>query len=313
MADVNPSSPNSPPSGSSSTLTTIQTVVAIVVTLMSGAAAYQSSNVKEAVALQSQKQNKKLEEIKTQIAKSADGRESRKVNNDITLKIFEELKDVYKTPDQSSDLQLNRLQFVGALVLGIPDEAIRNTLIDAIRRAITNLEEDSTNAAVSSKAKAVRKRFDDAVFRAEESDVSTLVPKDPEASRDMVAKSDVNDPKWSNYDFDLFWCEKAANPDEAKQIANVAAMIKGLDPQASGRWRVRMLPAGTNVRSGYQVEGYRIHVSSDDEQKIADVLKGVLAKQRIPADGQQFEIKKVGFATSSYISLFFCPGARNGW
>ena len=301
MAD--PSSPNSPPSGSSSTLTTIQAVVAIAVTAMSGTAAYQSSNVKDAVALQSQEQNAKLEELKTQIAKSADDRESRKVNNDITLKIFEELKDVYRTKDQSSDLQLNRLQFVGALVLGIPDDAIRKPLLDAIQRAIASLE------ALNPKAKAVRKQLDDAVFRAEQSDVRTLVPKDPGASRDVVAKSDVKDPKWSNYDFDLFWCENAADPDAAdaaKQIANVAATIKSLDPQASGRWRVRMLPADVNARSGYQVEGFRIHVGSDDEQKIAEVLKGVLAEQRIPADGQ-FEIKRVASPTPWYISLFFCP------
>ena len=93
---------------------------------MSGAAAYQSSNVKDAVALQSQEQNKKLEELKTQIAKSADDRESRKVNTDITLQIFEALNYVYRTKDQSSDF-LDRLVFVGALVSGIPDEAIRRS------------------------------------------------------------------------------------------------------------------------------------------------------------------------------------------
>jgi hypothetical protein len=293
---------------SGSALATGQALVALVVATMSGYAAYQSSVVKDTVALQ----NTTLEQLKIEISKSAEDRESRKLNNEITLKIFEEVKDVYKTPDQTTDLLLNRLLSVSALIEAVPDTTVRSSLAAAVKAAVDNLSATlkQPSAEISSKAEAVKQQVDVAVFRAEQSDVRNAPLQNPGVTKAVAASSNVENPKWGNYDLDLFWCERGVNPEGAKQSADFVASLKQLDPNASGRWRVRKLPVAVNERPGYQVDGYKIVVTADDEEKIAEVLRAILKERHIPADAE-FDIKRVQASSPWYISLFFCPGARS--
>ena len=92
-------------SSGTSSLSYIEKLVGIAIALMSGWVAFQSAQVKDSVDLQAAA----LDNIKLEIARNADDRETRKLNHEITIKIFEEVSDIYKTPNQSPDQILNRV------------------------------------------------------------------------------------------------------------------------------------------------------------------------------------------------------------
>ena len=290
-----------------STLSTVEKLVGILIAAFTGWAAYQSSGVKDHIALQSAA----LENLKTEIAKNADDRETRKLNHEITIKIFEEVKDIYKTPNQSVDQILNRLLAVSALVEAVPDRDVRTSLAAAVTAAADNVQTSLAKPTeeIRKKAEAVKSRVEVTVFRADQNDSGSVQPKDHQSLRAAASESKINAPKWSNYDFDFFWCEKADSPDAAKRAAELAAGLRQLDPSAAGRWRVRKLPVEINEKPGYRVDGYKMHVTSDDEQTIATVLQGVLKQQGIPSSDTAFDIKRIQFSTPWYISVFFCPSA----
>lgn len=110
---------------------------------------------------------------------------------------------------------------------------------------------------------------------------------------------------WGSYDFDIFWCETSPG---AEQAANAVAALKGVDPLASGRWRVRMLSAETNRRSGYRISGYLIRASTDEEEPLANALKNeIAARGTAGANSRQFSVERVPYASPYYISTFVCP------
>lgn len=285
-------------------LSMVEKGIGITITLLSGWAAFQSSIVKDNVALQ----GAAFDRLKTEIAKSAEDRETRKLNHDITIKIFEEVKDIYKTPNQSQDQILNRLLAVSALVEAIPQRDVRTALAGAVKAAVDNVTVTATkpSAEIKAKTEAVKSQIDLTVFRADEEDVSTS-PKNHQVLASAAKASTLAEPKWSNYDFDFFWCETSSNNEAAKQAAQFAAKLKLLDPSASGRWRVRKLPINVNQKPGYRIEGNKIHVTTDDERKIANVLKSILKQQAIPSADADIEIKTINYSSPWYLSVFFCP------
>lgn len=291
-----------------SSLSTVEKIIGIAITVVTGWTAYQSGVVKDNVAIQAVA----LDRLKTEIARSADDRESRKLNHEITIKIFEEVKDIYKTPNQSPDQLLNRLLAVAALVEAIPQSDVRTALAAAVKAAVDNVSATFANPseAIRLKTEVVKSKVDVTVFRADQNDVASVAPKDHQSLRSAADASRIGAPKWSNYDFDFFWCESASNPDAQKRAAELASGLKQLDPSATGRWRVRKLPAEINEKPGYRIDGYKMHVTSDDEQKIATVLAGLLKQQSIPAPGADFEIRRIQYATPWYLSVFFCPDTR---
>jgi len=287
-------------------LSTLEKVIGIAMMLLSGLAAFQSSLVKDSVTIQ----GAILEGVQAEIAKNADDRESRKLNHEITIKIFEEVKDIYKSPNQSPDQLLNRLLAVSALVEAIPQSEVRTSLAAAVKAAVDNVTAtvDKPTEQIKLKSEAVKSKIDLTVFRADQNDISSS-PKIHQSLASDAETSTAESPKWSNYDFDFFWCENASNPEATKRAAEFAAALKQLDPQASGRWRIRKLPFEINKGPGYRVEGYKIHVTSDDEQKLANVLKRILKQQAIPSADVNFDIKRIQYSTPWYISIFFCPSA----
>lgn len=289
---------------SRSSLSTLEKCIGLAITALSGWAAFQSSIVQNNVA----KQGIALESLKIEISRNADDRETRKLNHDITIKIFEEVKDIYKTSNQSPDQVLNRLLAVSALVEAVPQSEVRTSLAAAVKAAVDNVAVSSGKASEELKAKTevVKNLIDLTVFRADQNDVSSTL-KDQQSLVIAAASTTVTVPKWSNYDFDFFWCDNTSNSEMAKRAADAAMTLKELDPAASGRWRVRKLPKEVNARPGYGVEGFKIHVTSDDEQKIANVLKEVLKQRAIPFANADFEIKRIKDSTPWYISVFFCP------
>ena len=294
-------------SAGSSSLSYIEKLVGIAIALMSGWVAFQSAQVKDSVELQAAA----LDSIKLEIARNADDRETRKLNHDITIKIFEEVSDIYKTPNQTPDQILNRLLAVSALVEAIPQSDVRTSLAAAVKAAADNVSATVVNPseAVRMKTEAVKNKVDNTLFRADQNDIVANTGKDRQALEKAAKDSVVDAPKWSNYDFDFFWCESANGSDAAKRLAETAAAVKQLDPNASGRWRVRKLPIEINAKPDYRVSGFKMHVTSDDEQKIAEVLQGVFTEQGIPSNTEKFEIRRISYTTPWYISVFFCPAS----
>jgi len=295
---------NAENSPSPSALSKIEKIIGIVIALLTGWAAFQSTIVKDRLAVQ----GAAIDTIKAEIARSADDRETRRLNHEITIKIFEEVKDIYKTANQSPDQILNRLLAVSALVEAIPQSDVRTSLAAAVKAAADNVTATFNNpsAEILLKTEAVKSKVDVTVFRADQNDAATTT-KNRQSQITASNISKIEEPKWANYDFDFFWCDQGNTADTAKKAAESAATLKQLDPAASGRWRVRKLPSAINEKPGYRVQGYTIHVTSDDEKKIAEVLQGLLKEHGIPSMESDFEIKRVQSATPWYLSVFFCP------
>lgn len=116
---------------------------------------------------------------------------------------------------------------------------------------------------------------------------------------------------WSNYGFDIFYCEGDPQAEaSAVQSANAIASLKGLDPKATGRWRVRPLSVERNATRGFGISGTVIRPSSDDEVTLARQLQSIIKQRRTIDDASDsVVIKQIEYPTPSYISVFVCPAA----
>lgn len=117
---------------------------------------------------------------------------------------------------------------------------------------------------------------------------------------------------WSNYDFDIFYCE--GSPEQqasALQSANAIAALKGLDPGASGRWRVRPLSAARNSTPGFGISGILIRPSAKDEVTLAQQMLTIIKQRRtLDTASDSVRIQSISYPTPYYLSVFVCPPAR---
>lgn len=287
-----------------SALSTLEKGIGILITAFTGWAAIQSSLVKS-----------DLEALNKEIASNADQRETRKLNHEINFKIYEEIKDVYRTPNLTPDQVIARLTAIMALVEPNPQSEVRSVLTAAIKSALDNVNITSGQPSeeLLKKTEAAKDKIDMILFKADEAESSDTRPKDSQRLQAAAKSASADKPKWANYDFDFFWCEKGENPDANKRAAVEASkLLQSLDPNADGRWRVRMLPAAINAKPGYRIDGYRINVSSDDEAKIATVMDAIFKHNAMPSPDINFEIRRINYPTPWYLSVFFCPGGLAG-
>lgn len=132
------------------------------------------------------------------------------------------------------------------------------------------------SAAAASNASALLSRLD--VLQTAAASVA------PVASRRLAS--------WSNYDFDVFWCEASANADKNFRLATRIAGLKSLDPDASGRWRVRSLPVD-RAQQLAQGREFVIHVegvTDARERAFAESLVEAMRGERLLERDDQFEI-----------------------
>ncbi len=290
------------PAHGGSALTRIEKLVGILIAALGAWSAYQASAVKAQV----DRQSARIAELQAEIARSAEVREDRKLNHEITIRIFDEVKEIYAAtlpPEQ----MVNRLTSVAALLEAIPDPAVRTQLAAAVKAAIDSVSSPAraTTSYMKEQVAALKSQVDETVFRAEEREAA---PASQRAQAAAPPRPAAAAGAWSDYDVDLFWCEEATNPDSARREAEAAAKLRALHPDATGRWRVRKLPASVNARTGYRIGGYVMHVTGDDEQRAAEQLQAALRKDG--AAGPPFVIRRSAYPSPRYISLFFCPGAR---
>lgn len=277
-----------------SSLTTLEKSAGILIAIVTAWSAYQGNTLDRNLQVQTQE----FDRFKTA---ALEARETRKLDQEITLKVFEEIKDVLRSDRKDGQAYLSRLESVAALVETIPDERLRNSLASLITTAARNASGQSVaGSPLAEKAAQVGMAVDRAVFNAQQNEPASG------AGPAAWTSADGKPPRWANYDFDIFWCEKADSPDQAKQLAERIALARNLDPSAAGRWRVRKLLAEVNERQGYQISGYTMRVNSEEERRLAGELAAIVQKQ----GGTAFTVTRTNFPTPWYISVFVCPGAR---
>ncbi len=244
-------------------------------------------------------QNSVLSRIKQQqdidSAVHKEARDTLKENSELTKTIFDEfvktITDVNGPPEQ----RLDRLEGVRVLTFAIPDPLQREGMSKAVLQAMNriHLPHDSP----------VQVRLAEAKFDAEES-VVRAASEQKEVAAKAPPESTASKPQWTNYDFDIFYCTEKPKSEEALKVAQATADFRNLDPQASGRWRARPLPAIVNERPGYQVRGYEIRYSSPDEKPLADTLRALMQERlKLP----DVTVKLTGQNTPWYLSVFVCP------
>ena len=110
-------------------------------------------------------------------------------------------------------------------------------------------------------------------------------------------------PAWSDWDFDLFYCE--ASPPWARAQADELASAMAADG-AQGRIRVRPLSASKNSEPAYQIDGYALY-RSDEEAAMAQKLATFAQTALGNGAGIAFEVKRTSQRSPWYISAFLCP------
>ena len=112
--------------------------------------------------------------------------------------------------------------------------------------------------------------------------------------------------RWTNYDFDIFWCETSG--EDAERLAERLLQLRAEDPYASGRWRKRVLTAAKNAEPGFKIKGFLIRVSQPDERPLAETFRELGLRKvlsNLPRD--EFPVEHVNFPTPWLISVFVCP------
>ncbi len=117
---------------------------------------------------------------------------------------------------------------------------------------------------------------------------------------------------WSNYDFDIFYCQYRTDLDAtALQSANAVKALRRLDPNASGRWRVRPLSPEQNATPGFRISDAIIRVSAKDELTLAQQMQTIIKQRRtLDAASDSVRIQAINYPTPYYLSVFVCPQAR---
>lgn len=236
----------------------------------------------------------KRQELELQARK--DSREAARQSNELTKTIFDEF--VKAITDQTTPVpqRIDRLEGVLVLTYAIPEPRQQEGMGRAVQRAMERirLPDDSPEAPRLAAAK-----FDaeELVVRAsgEQRTVAAPPPAKPAVDSRIA---------WSNYDFDVFYCDDRPATEALRKEAEAVIALKALDPKANGRWRIRPLPAAVNARPGYQVNGYQIRYSSADEKPLADALQ---AQMSGPLKLPDVRVQATSFQTPWYVSVFLCP------
>ncbi len=222
-----------------------------------------------------------------------DERENSKQANELTKIIFDEFVAAIKD-DGDVQQRIDRLNAVLVLTYAIPDPRQQEGMAMAVKRSMERITPPA-DQAVAKQLAAAKFDADELVARASGEQRESLVPASA-APRSEVAK-------WSNYDFDVFYCDGLPDTELLQRQANEVAGLKGVDASASGRWRVRPLPVSVNQRAGYQVKGNEIRYSSADEKVLADELQQLMQKRL----GVHVVTRLSSQQTPWYLSVFLCP------
>jgi hypothetical protein len=276
--------------GVMSKLSVVEKIIALL-----GAAGIAWTTFSTAVIQNQLKQVKERQEAAAAAASAA--REEVKFQNEVTRDAYNEFLKAIQDRSAPPEAQVDRLTAVLVLTHVIQNPRQREDMAKAVGAAISRLTALAP-PAVSNRIQAASFDADEAQHQA--SRAQQAPPASPDAA--PTAPTTATGVAWSSYDFDLFWCD-GPNRDRNQRLANAAAALRELDPKATGRWRVRLLPDAVNKRQGYQVKGYQIRYSAADELPFAKSLQDALQKKEA---GTVIDVVASPQSTPAYLSAFFC-------
>ncbi len=258
-------------------------VVTAVLTIVTTALGIVATNQKRQIeALDSQ--------LQAELKRSAEVRAERESLEKLRLTLYQEVHKVLSAGETSRDSRV-----VGAtatLVRHLSVGEFRDGLLKALE---ANSQSDEARAEVQY-VQAEAQTAD----RAREQ--AALPEAQKKALREAAVQVTPTAPRWLNWDVDFFWCEGTPGADARARSA--LEKVRALDSQASGRWRVRMLPRTRNDAPGYGVRRDEIRVDAGNaaEKAIGTALQSALATET----GRSFTLVESSQGTSWYLSTFFC-------
>ncbi len=256
-----------------------------------------------------------VSEVENQLKVQVESRQRSKDYAGITKDVFEAIKEIQGTDLSVSD-RIDRLTIASAYVQVIPDSEVRDHFRNGIKSLLVTLQ--SQIAAQSPTAEGAQKTvltqqstlLENLSIQIDDQarvDEAAAARANPATAAAPVAAGKAGTPDWSNYDFDIFWCQ-TSDTVASKRAQDLASAIRELGIGAAGNWRLRPLPEFTNAQPGYGVRGFEIRTSSPDEYKFAEKLKldadKLLMNKKIPS---RFRILRTRKDTRWYISVFACP------
>jgi hypothetical protein len=267
----------------------------------------------------------RLKDVEAQLKQAESRRADVGQTATLTKEVLGEFRNVLSASDE---IRAGQLTLASAFALTIPDPQVRAGFLaaaeelnqQALARARAAVISASAAAPPAQRQEAQEKvaALEATVFSLQQAQVQaeaeTRGPAPETPAADAAAVSPGSRARWSNYDFDIFWCDGVSNAASNRAIAERLALLRAADADASGRWRVRALPALTNQRAGYRVRGYEIRWSSPDEKPLADrfaaaanaVLAAGPGRPALDAGGRMVA-RGASQVTPWYLSAFVCP------
>lgn len=257
-----------------------------------------------------------VSKVENQLKVEVENRERSKDYAGITKEVFEAIKDIQGTDVSVSD-RVDRLLIASAYVQVIPDLEVRGRFRESVESLRQSLQSqiaaqsptaDGADKTVLTQQSALLENLGIQIDGQARDDKAAAADADPATATEApTAAGKVGTPDWSNYDFDIFWCQTSDSVGSTR-AQNFASAIHKLGIGAAGNWRLRPLPALTNAQPGYGVRGFEIRISSSDERKFANQLKlsadKLLINNKIDS---RFRILPTRKDTRWYISVFVCP------
>lgn len=217
----------------------------------------------------------KVRQIEVSVKESSENRAERESNHSFDLKLYDLTIGAINNKDNPARMQNAARVFIGAVATG-----------DVKKGLLSVLESEGVPE--------VKRAAIQDIFNNESKELVTV--------RKTVEPVSTQK-QWSNWDFDLFWCETSGNSAEsqANELRN-----RLVSENAQGRIRVRMLPREINQKEGYGLKGYIIRQDSDaEEKKVASMLKATA--DPLLGERGSFELQNSQQGTKWYISAFYCP------
>jgi hypothetical protein len=277
-------------------LSLAEKLVALLAAASLGWTTYQANTIANQVS----EQGARLAELSTlqelEIDRQKFATEQREADVTLTHKIYQEFIGAITDRESEDAGRIDRLSAVLVLTDAIPAVKQREGMARAVKQAIDRMAVESPQL-VRLQAEV---SFDAETHIARAAAEQKVLEGSPPSPRSV----DSQQVRWSNYDFDIFWCDGVPEAAAMKAMASEIAQLRSEDSDASGRWRIRSLPANVNERSAYNVSGLQIRYSSADEKSLAEALKS-LVESRIA--GARVDLQPTPMATAWYLSVFVCP------
>ncbi|MBS0345959.1 MAG: hypothetical protein JSR69_05805 [Proteobacteria bacterium] len=275
-------------------LNVIEKVVAVVSAAALGFTTFSANNIENKVSVQKMQLDEVSRRQELDLQARKESRDSVRQGNELTKTIFDEF--VKAITDQATPIpqRIDRLEGVLVLTYAIPDPRQQEGMGRAVMSAMDRIRLPESS-------------FEGPRLAAAKFDAEELVTRARNEQRKEDAPAPAVEGKqvtWSNYDFDVFYCDGIDNSEKLKAEAASVINLKALDAKASGRWRVRPLPMEVNARPGYRVSGNEIRYSSSDEKPLADLLQKNMTDKKLNIPGVQ--VRATSQQTRWYISVFLC-------